>query len=141
MKHKHHNPPKHRVGNHNNVIEVSVIQHSMFHYCEWKLHGFYEDFVAWKSLANLIGKEQLFLKTSSIGGKNNKGKLKSKKHKEKISKTLKKHYTLPESKTKISKAMKNNVNSKNHSSKNYKEKQSLAMKKAWARKKAKLNNS
>ena len=41
-------------------------------------------------------------------------------------------------KLKLSSSMKNNMNSKNHSSSEYKAKQSIAMKKAWA--KRKINN-
>ena len=52
MMHKHHLVPKHRGGTDNDgLVEVSVTCHAMFHYCEWRLHGHWQDRVAWKMLA------------------------------------------------------------------------------------------
>jgi hypothetical protein len=45
-----------------------------------------------------------------------------------------------ERKRKISEAMKGNKSSKNHSSSEYRKVQSEAMKKAWAKRKAKVTN-
>lgn len=59
MKHKHHNPPRHRVGNHDNVVEVTPTCHAMFHFCEWQLHGLQSDFIAWKALAKQINPVQI----------------------------------------------------------------------------------
>lgn len=52
MKHKHHIIPKHRGGSNesHNIVEVTPIQHAMFHYCEWKLWGDYKDFCAYKMI-------------------------------------------------------------------------------------------
>lgn len=52
MKHKHHIIPKHRGGTNepSNLIEVTPIQHAMFHFCEWKLWGDYKDFCAYKMI-------------------------------------------------------------------------------------------
>lgn len=55
MTHKHHNPPRHRSGNHDNVIEVSPTCHAMFHFCEWQLHKLKADYIAWKALSKQIG--------------------------------------------------------------------------------------
>ena len=56
MKHKHHIVPKHAGGTDDpsNLIEVSVTQHAIFHYCEWRLHGRWEDKCAWQVLANNV---------------------------------------------------------------------------------------
>ena len=53
MKHKHHIIPKHRGGSDDpsNLVEVTVTQHAMFHYCEYQLHGQWEDKCAWMLLA------------------------------------------------------------------------------------------
>lgn len=50
MNHKHHIIPRHRGGTDDpsNLVEVTPIQHAMFHYCEWKLWGNYKDFCAYK---------------------------------------------------------------------------------------------
>jgi len=56
VKHKHHIVPKHAGGTDDpsNLIEVSVTQHAIFHYCEWRLHGRWEDKCAWQVLANNV---------------------------------------------------------------------------------------
>jgi len=56
VKHKHHIVPKHAGGTDDpsNLVEVSVTQHAMFHYCEWRLHGRWEDKCAWQVLANNV---------------------------------------------------------------------------------------
>ena len=52
MKHLHHIKPKHRGGTDDDgVVEVSITCHAMFHWCEWKLHGHKEDYIAWKFLS------------------------------------------------------------------------------------------
>ena len=52
MKHKHHIIPRHRGGTDDpsNLVEVTPIQHAMFHYCEWKLWGNMKDFCAYKMI-------------------------------------------------------------------------------------------
>lgn len=51
MKHLHHLVPKHRGGTDaDGLVEVSVIRHAMFHFCEWRLHGHWQDKTAWKML-------------------------------------------------------------------------------------------
>ena len=138
MKHKHHNPPRHRAGDHDNVVEVTTTQHAMFHYCEWRLHGLREDFIAWKGLSQAIGKEELFLERSALGGSKGAGKPKPHEHGKAISEAVTKLYEEdPTYRHRVSKAMEGNTNSKNHSSEDYKKKQSEAMKAAWARRKAK----
>ena len=55
-KHKHHIVPRHKGGTNDptNLVEVTVTQHAMFHYCEWKLYGNEYDKIAWKALSNQI---------------------------------------------------------------------------------------
>ena len=54
MKHKHHHPPQHRVGKHNNTIEVSVEEHAELHLYEYLCHGEWEDWVAYHALSGQI---------------------------------------------------------------------------------------
>jgi hypothetical protein len=62
--HKHHIIPRYMGGtdNQNNLVEVSVTQHAMFHYCNYQLWGNIEDKFAWKGLSGQIGKEEILLK-------------------------------------------------------------------------------
>lgn len=72
MKHKHHIIPKHRGGSNDpsNLVEVSLTQHAMFHYCEWKLHEKRADYIAWKRLVgNLSDKELVHQKLIMAGEK------------------------------------------------------------------------
>lgn len=126
-----------------NLIELTVEEHAEAHRLLYEEHGKREDLVAWKGLSEQIGKEEIFLATSSMGGHSNKGKPKSEEHRKKISDANKMNeiFRTPKVKKikqKISNSMKGNTNSKNHSSEDYKKKQSLAMKEAWARRKQKL---
>ena len=126
-----------------NLIKLTVKEHAEAHRLLYEEHGKQEDLVAWKGLSKQIGKEEIFLATSSMGGHGNRGKSKSKEHKKKISEANKMNeiFRTPKSekiKQKISNNMKGNTNSKNHSSEEYKKKQSLAMKEAWTRRKQKM---
>lgn len=147
MKHKHHIIPKHMGGddNPNNLIELSIEEHANAHKKLYELYGHYEDKIAWLGLSGRIGKEEILLERSRLGGKANKGTPKTKEHKEKIRAANKenprkggvKEHT-SKTKLRISELMKKNTNSANHSSIEYREKQSIAMKKAWAKRKAKI---
>lgn len=55
-KHHHHIVPKHRGGTNDisNLVQVTVTQHAMFHYCEWVLWKNEYDKIAWKALSNQI---------------------------------------------------------------------------------------
>lgn len=61
MTHKHHIIPKYRGGTNakENLVEVSVTQHAMFHYCNWRLWNEKEDWLAWKGLTGEVGKEEI----------------------------------------------------------------------------------
>jgi hypothetical protein len=72
MRHKHHIIPKHRGGTNDpsNLVEISLTQHAMFHYCEWKLHGKRADYVAWKRLVGNLNDEELVHQKLIMGGEN-----------------------------------------------------------------------
>jgi hypothetical protein len=141
--HRHHIIPKHMGGSDDpsNLETITVTEHAERHKVLYFKYGKIEDYVAWKSLSEQIDKEELIRLTSSIGGKNNKGKPKSLEQRRKMSESA----SLPRSplseirKEKISDAMVGNTNSKNHSSEEYRSKQSQTMKDAWARRKKKEN--
>jgi hypothetical protein len=69
MKHKHHIIPKYRGGSDHkdNLIELSVTQHAMFHSCNWELWNRWEDYFAWKGLTGEIGKEEIISKARERG--------------------------------------------------------------------------
>ena len=67
------------------TIPLSDKEHADIHKRYYETWGFHEDYVAWKTLSGQIGKEELFIETSRIGGLNNKGKKKTREHAEKIS--------------------------------------------------------
>ena len=122
------------------TIRLSVEEHADIHKEYYDKWGFHSDYVAYKSLSKQIGKDEIFIETSRIGGYNNRGKPKSKEHRRKMSinasMQLRDGWDT-EVKKKISESMKGNKNSKNHSSGEYKKTQSEAMKKAWAKRKLK----
>jgi hypothetical protein len=142
--HKHHIIPKHMGGTDDpsNIIRLSVKEHAIAHARLYLQHGKLEDYLAYKGLRSQIGKEEMFRERSRIGGLNNKGTSKSKEHSIKISKANKNNPKLQmshteERKQNISQSMKGNTNSSNHSSPEFRKKQSEAMKKAWAKRKLK----
>lgn len=53
IKHKHHLIPRHRGGNDDpsNLVEVTINQHIMFHWCEYQRLGLKEDLIAYKFLS------------------------------------------------------------------------------------------
>ena len=139
MNHIHHIVPKHMGGSNDksNLITLTIEEHAMAHKALYEEHGKKGDYVAWKSLLKQMDEPERQMELSSVGGKNNMGKPKSEEHKAKIAEAIRGKMASPEERERISKSMKGNSNSKNHSSSEYKSKQSLAMKEAWARRKAK----
>ena len=145
--HVHHIIPKHAGGTDDprNLVKLTVEEHAEAHRLLWEEHGRHEDKVAWLSLSSAIGREEIFVETSRIGGLNNTSKEKDSCHKENISESILAWHTemtdhdKKEMKKKISNTMKGNTNSAGHTSEEYKKKQSQAMKEAWARRKAKNN--
>jgi len=71
MTHKHHIFPKYKGGTDDpvNLVEVSITQHAMFHYCNWKLWGDKRDWLAWKGLSGEIGKEEIIKELRSEGSR------------------------------------------------------------------------
>jgi hypothetical protein len=68
---KHHIVPKYKGGTDefDNMVTISRTCHTMFHYCNWKLWGNKEDYIAYKGLSSQISKEEIIKQTSSIAGK------------------------------------------------------------------------
>lgn len=72
MKHDHHLLPKHLGGSDDssNIVKgISVTRHAMFHYANWQLWGNEGDFIAYKALSGLIGKEEIVEMVLSYAGK------------------------------------------------------------------------
>jgi len=59
--HRHHILPRYRGGSNepSNIVEVTVRQHAMWHFCNWQLWNDDRDYCAWKGLAGLINKKQI----------------------------------------------------------------------------------
>ncbi len=141
--HKHHIVPKHMGGSDDpdNLITLSVKEHAIAHAKLYLKYGNEKDYLAYKGLRKQIGKDQIFIETSKIGGLNNKNKPKTKAHRANISESNKgqaSHWQkgdIKKKKENLSKSMKKNTNSKNHNSPEYRKKQSEAMKIAWEKRK------
>ena len=56
MKHKHHIIPRYMGGSdsRDNLVELTITQHAMFHYCNYQLWNNEEDRIAWKALSGQI---------------------------------------------------------------------------------------
>lgn len=120
-----------------NLIELTIEEHAEAHRLLFIKYNKHQDYVAWKGLTAEINNEALLLEKSRMGGKSNLGKPKTKEHRNKISENHSggvEEHTI-ETKQKIATAMLGNSNSSNHSSNEYKTKQSQAMKAAWQRRK------
>jgi hypothetical protein len=50
-----------------NLVEVSVTQHAMWHYANWRLWRNTEDYLAWKGLAGFTGKEEIIAEVMELG--------------------------------------------------------------------------
>lgn len=68
--HKHHLLPKYKKGtdSQENLVEVTVTQHAMFHFCNWQLWGDKRDWLAWKGLKGEIPKQELVRELRKLGG-------------------------------------------------------------------------
>jgi len=71
IKHRHHIIPRHMGGNNDkeNLIEVTVERHAMFHYCNWKLWGKEEDKIAWKTLSGQMTLSEAHYTAIKLGAK------------------------------------------------------------------------
>jgi hypothetical protein len=52
-----------------NLINLPVTRHAMFHYCSWKLWGDKRDWLAWKGLRGEIGREEIIHLLRKEGGR------------------------------------------------------------------------
>lgn len=70
LKHKHRIKPGHEGGEYtpDNVIEVSVTQHAMWHFANWQLRGKEEDRLAWRGLSGFYGKEEVIREFCKLQG-------------------------------------------------------------------------
>lgn len=68
---KHHIVPKYKGGTDefDNMVTISRTCHTMFHYCNWKLWGNKEDYIAYRGLASQISKGEIIKEISSMTGK------------------------------------------------------------------------
>ena len=58
--HNHHLVPKHRGGTDDDgMVSVSITQHAMFHFCEWRLWGHWQDKCAWMALTGQMNTEEI----------------------------------------------------------------------------------
>ena len=69
MRHKHHIIPKHAGGSddENNIIEVSLTQHTMWHFANWCLWGRLEDRLAYRGLGGQVQGEELSKEKRLLG--------------------------------------------------------------------------
>jgi hypothetical protein len=112
MKHKHHIIPRYEGGSNlsKNLVVLTTTQHAMWHFAEWQRKQNQRDYLAWKCLSGQIGKEELQMIKSKLGWEKmissrkthpatgNKGKPKTKEHREAISKALKDRGIVPPTK-------------------------------------------
>ena len=136
--HTHHIIPKHMGGSDDddNKIELTVEEHAEAHRVLYEKHGKREDWIAWKTLSKQIGKEELWLERSSLGGKKMKGYKKSKTHIENLSIAQTGKKQTEETKKKISESQRGNKNfdiTKGDTAQNHRN----GMLKYWAKRKAK----
>ena len=110
MIHKHHIVPKHRGGSDDpsNIVEVSINQHIMFHFCEYQLHRDVRDKLAYKGLSGCDDERTELLREMSknrmwvTDGKNNKMIQKLDKIPDGWYKGRTQNYLTPEAKEKMS---------------------------------------
>lgn len=121
-----------------NLVALTIEEHADAHRKLYESYGKVEDKIAYLGLLKQIGQEEILLEKSKLGGKGNKGIPKTAEHKKKISKNAAGGVAEHTAKTKetISNKMKQNKNSVNHKTDEYKRKQSEAMKLAWQRRKS-----
>jgi 3-oxoacyl-[acyl-carrier-protein] synthase III len=79
--------------NKENLIEVTVEKHAMFHYCNWKLWGKEEDRIAWKTLTGQMTLSEAKYEAIKLGARKTgqvmKDKMKDQETKEEWSNMIK----------------------------------------------------
>lgn len=68
LMHKHHIIPCYMGGTNDptNLVEVTVTQHAMFHYCNYQLWGNEQDKIAYRGLSGSIGKEEVLMELMAL---------------------------------------------------------------------------
>lgn len=69
--HKHHIIPRYMGGTNDatNLVEATVTQHAMFHFCNYQLWNNIEDYVAWRGLSGQISEQEFLAEKFKIFGK------------------------------------------------------------------------
>jgi hypothetical protein len=69
--HKHHIIPRYMGGTdgEENLVEVTIAQHAMFHYCNYQMWNNMEDYVAWRGLSGQISEAEFIVEKQKIFGK------------------------------------------------------------------------
>jgi general stress protein YciG len=52
-----------------NLVEVTITQHAMFHFCNYQLWGSEEDRIAWRAISGLINVDEIKLEAQLLGAK------------------------------------------------------------------------
>jgi general stress protein YciG len=52
-----------------NLVEVTITQHAMFHFCNFQLWGNEEDKIAWRGLSGLINADEIKLEAQRLGAR------------------------------------------------------------------------
>lgn len=78
--HKHHIIPRYKGGpdTKETLVEVTITQHAMFHFCNYQLWGNDEDKLAWKALSGQITLDEIKYEAMLLGGKRGNEVLKEK---------------------------------------------------------------
>ncbi len=98
MKHKHHIIPRYAGGGDDpsNLVELTPIQHAMWHFAEWMRKGNWQDDLAFKVLIGRIDQEEAIRTANSAAiteyNKSRRGSKRPLWVREKISQGLKKYY-------------------------------------------------
>jgi hypothetical protein len=71
LKHKHHIVPRYKGGTDEpqNLVELTVTQHAMYHFCNYQLWGNAEDYVAWKGLSGMIETSEFLVEMQTLFSK------------------------------------------------------------------------
>jgi hypothetical protein len=69
--HKHHIIPRYMGGpdTPENLVEVTITQHAMFHFCNYQLWGNPEDKLAWRALSGQLTMDEIKLERMILGGR------------------------------------------------------------------------
>jgi len=82
MKHKHHIIPRYAGGSNycENLVELTPIQHAMYHYADWRRKGDKRDYLDWKCLSGQIDNAELQTLKSRLGYEKMQEKISNRPH-------------------------------------------------------------